>query len=114
MSSEVLVNEEDIYNALYGQRIKDWYIKKDVAVFTFIGMNIQLEIRPICKCGNAQLAWYTLGEYSNDINVITDITYNGNAITITENMHKRRINAYCNYCKHEGSRLLCMLHHNTI
>ncbi len=44
MSSEVLVNEEDIYNALYGQRIKDWYIKKDVAVFTFIGMNIQLEI----------------------------------------------------------------------
>jgi hypothetical protein len=113
MSSEVLVNEEDIDNALYGQRIKDWYIKKDVAVFTFMNTNMRLEIRPACRCGNAQLVWYTTGEYSNDINVITDITYNGNAITITENTHKRIINAYCNYCKYEGSRLMCMLH-NTI
>jgi hypothetical protein len=114
MMPEVLVNEneEDLYNTLYGKRIKDWYIKKDVAVFTFMNTNIQLEIRPLCRCGKAHLLWYPDGEYGI-LDSITDITFvsndNNNRITIIENAHKRTIEACCTNCG-KDTRLLCTLH----
>jgi len=112
MMSEVLANknEEDLYNTLYDKRIKNWYIKKDVAVFTFICMNnIQLEIKPACRCGKAYLLWYSDGEYGM-LDSITDIAFdNNNRITITENVHKRTIEACCTNCN-KDTRLLCTLH----
>ena len=108
--SEVLVNEEDLYNTLYGKRIKNWYIKKDVTVFTFMNTKIQLEIRPACRCGNAHLIWYSVGEYGM-LDSITDIAYNNNnsSITIVENAHKLTVEACCINCGKE-TRLLCTLH----
>jgi hypothetical protein len=110
MMTEVLVSEEDIYNALYGQRVKDWYIKKDIAVFTFMNTNMRLEIRPACRCSNAHLLWYSAGEYGM-LDSITDIAYDSNSsrITIIENAHKRTIEACCTNCGKE-IRLLCILH----
>jgi len=109
MMSEVLVNEEDLYNTLYGKRIKNWYIKKDVTVFTFMNTKIQLEIRPACRCGNAYLLWYSDGEYGM-LDSITDIAFdNNNRITITENVHKRMIEACYTNCN-KDTRLLCTLH----
>jgi hypothetical protein len=108
--SEALVNEneEDLYNALYSQRIKDWYIKKDIAVFTFIGTNTQLEIKPACRCGKAHLLWYSDGEHGI-LDSITDVAYDSSRITITENIHKRTIEACCINCGKE-THLLCTLH----
>jgi hypothetical protein len=112
MMSEVLVNEneEDLYNALYGQRVKDWYIKKDIVVFTFMNANMRLEIRPACRCGKAHLLWYSDGEHGMFDSII-DIAYNNNnsSITIIENAHKRTIEACCINCGKE-TRLLCTLH----
>ena len=109
--SEVLVNdnEEDLYNALHNKHIKDWYIKKDIAVFTFMNTNMRLEIRPACRCGKAHLIWYSVGEYGM-LDSITDIAYNNNSsITIIENAHKRTIEACCTICG-KDTCLLCTLH----
>ena len=108
--SETLVNknEKELYNTLYGQHIKDWYIKKDIAVFTFMNTNIQLEIRPACRCGKAYLIWHSVGEYGMLDNV-TDVAFDSNnKITIIENTHKRTVEACCTNCRE--TRLVCTLH----
>jgi hypothetical protein len=108
MSSEALVNEENLYSTLYGQHVKDWYIKRDIAVFTFMNTGMRLEIRPLCRCGKAHLLWYSDGEY-NMLDSITDVAFDSNRITITENAHKRTIEACCANCGKE-THLLCTLH----
>jgi hypothetical protein len=111
MSSEALVNEENLYSTLYGQRVKDWYIKRDVAVFTFMNTGMRLEIRPSCRCGKAHLIWYSDGKYGI-LDCITDIAFDSNnssRITIIENAHKRTIEACCTNCG-KDTRLLCTFH----